>query len=74
LAIAETIAKHPAIRYAVIALGAQQLLVDAAFHDLEELQGFLSSPHWNGDVFEMQSSLVIDAYRRGGVLMHRTPR
>jgi DNA-binding Lrp family transcriptional regulator len=74
LAIAETIAKHPAIRYAVITLGAHQLLVDAAFHDLEELQGFISSPQWNGDVFEMQSSLVIDAYRRGGVLMHRTPR
>lgn len=68
--VAETISKHPGIRYAVIALGTHQLVVDATFPDLEALQNFLSSSEWGGDVFDMQSSLVIHAYKRGGVLMN----
>lgn len=70
-AVSEKVAHHSGVRYAATSLGAHQILVDATFQDLGELQAFLASSDWGGDIFEMQSSLVIDAYRRGGVVMHR---
>jgi DNA-binding Lrp family transcriptional regulator len=66
-------AEAPGVRYAVMAVGEFQLMVNVTVAGLEELRSFLTESRWTARVQAIRTSLVVRAYKRGGVVMDGRP-
>ncbi|NYD77454.1 Lrp/AsnC family transcriptional regulator [Arthrobacter cupressi] len=60
---------EPAVRYAAMALGEFQLMANVTLPSLNELRAFLLESPWAERALAVRSSLVVRAYKRGGVRM-----
>ena len=58
-----------AVRYAAMALGEFQIMANVTLPSLNELRDFLLESPWAGRALAVRSSLVVRAYKRGGVRM-----
>ena len=67
------VAAEPGVRYAVMAMGEFQLMVNVTLADLNELRDFVTTSRWAARAQAMRSSLVVHAYKRGGVRMAGRP-
>lgn len=67
--VASLISEHPDVRYAVMTMGDRMLLADVAVASLTELRSFLVASPWVPSVLSLSSSLVVRAYKRGGVIV-----
>jgi DNA-binding Lrp family transcriptional regulator len=67
-AIGESVAASPDVRYCAAVMGTHQLVVDVAVADKAALHAFITRGDWQQDVIAVESSLVVSALKRGGVL------
>ncbi|KHL03971.1 Lrp/AsnC family transcriptional regulator [Sinomonas humi] len=68
--VGRLVAEAPGVRYAVMAVGEFQLMVNVTVAGLEELRSFLTESPWTARVQAIRTSLVVRAFKRGGVTMH----
>ncbi|WP_415856892.1 Lrp/AsnC family transcriptional regulator [Sinomonas sp. G460-2] len=67
--VGSLVAAEPGVRYAVMAMGEFQLMVNVTLASLSELRDFVTSSPWAARALALRSSLVVHAYKRGGVRM-----
>jgi DNA-binding Lrp family transcriptional regulator len=72
--VGRLVGEAPGVRYAVMAVGEFQLMVNVTVAGLEELRSFLTESPWTERVQAIRTSLVVRAYKRGGVVMSAQPR
>ncbi|MDQ4501556.1 Lrp/AsnC family transcriptional regulator [Sinomonas sp. ASV322] len=69
--VGRLVAAEPNVRYAVMAMGEFQLMVNVTLPSLNELRDFVTASAWASRALALRSSLVVRAYKRGGVRMAR---
>lgn len=67
--VGRLLAEAPGVRYAVMAMGEFQLMANVTLASVNELREFLTSSPWAARAQAVRSSLVVRAYKRGGVRM-----
>lgn len=67
--VGRLLAEAPGVRYAVMAMGEFQLMANVTLADLNELRTFLTASPWAERAQAVRSSLVVRAFKRGGVHM-----
>ncbi|MEA5455642.1 Lrp/AsnC family transcriptional regulator [Sinomonas sp. JGH33] len=67
--VGKLVAAEPGVRYAVMAMGEFQLMANVTLASLNDLRGFVTSSAWASRALALRSSLVVHAYKRGGVRM-----
>jgi DNA-binding Lrp family transcriptional regulator len=67
--VGRLVAETPGVRYAVMAMGEYQLMINVNVRTLQELRTFLTESSWVAKVVAIRCSLVVRAYKRGGVPM-----
>lgn len=66
--IGTTLARSPLVRYAAMVMGEYPVVVDVTAHDTAELRDFLTTGPWEGRVESVHSTLLLQTYKRGGVV------
>ncbi|WP_207626428.1 MULTISPECIES: Lrp/AsnC family transcriptional regulator [Mycolicibacterium] len=66
--IGTTLARSPLVRYAAMVMGEYPVVVDVTAHDTAELRGFLTTGPWEGRVESVHSTLLLQTFKRGGVV------
>lgn len=67
--VAMRLAQVPEVRYLAFVTGRHQLFVDIAFADHAELAGFLMRADWTEDSLEVDTAIVLHAFKRSGLRM-----
>jgi DNA-binding Lrp family transcriptional regulator len=63
-----TLARSPLVRYAAMVMGDHPVVVDVTAHDTAELRDFLTTGPWEGRVESVHSTLLLQTFKRGGVV------
>lgn len=69
--IGTTLARSPLVRYAAMVMGEYPLVVDVTAHDIAELRDFLTNGPWEGRVESVHPTLLLQTFKRGGVVTER---
>ena len=67
--VGRLLAEAEGVRYAVMAMGEFQLMADITVASLTELRAFLTDSAWAQKAQAVRTSLVVRAFKRGGVRM-----
>ncbi|MFC8522331.1 Lrp/AsnC family transcriptional regulator [Pseudarthrobacter sp. NPDC057230] len=68
-AVGHLLSSESCVRYAAMALGEFQLIANVTLAGLNELRAFLMESEWAQHALAVRSSLIVRAYKRGGVCM-----
>lgn len=66
-AVGRLVSAEPGVRYAAMTMGEFQLMVNVTLSGLPELRAFLTESEWASRAQAMRTSVVVRAYKRGGV-------
>ncbi|MFL4477844.1 Lrp/AsnC family transcriptional regulator [Paeniglutamicibacter sp. ORCA_105] len=68
-ALGAALARRPEVRYAAAVAGDCQLVADITVANPAQLYDFLSDPSWSKSMTHLQSTMVLQARKRGGQLL-----
>jgi DNA-binding Lrp family transcriptional regulator len=66
--VGTTLARSPLVRYAAMVMGEYPVVVDVAAHDISELRDFLTDGPWEARVESVHATLLVQTFKRGGVV------
>jgi DNA-binding Lrp family transcriptional regulator len=70
--IGTELARSPLVRYAAMVMGEHPVVVDVTARDIAELRDFLTDGPWAAPVESVHSTLLLQTFKRGGVITEST--